>query len=228
MEKCVVVNKFGIVVILGVGCRERIYTTCTEFCFILLIFLDHVCVLSFGRKSLNNLEPLKLLELSVYGVTIMGSHSTDFPQFSYLFYDRSWTNRKKKTLQILLPLFLEGQNSHPVYSLFSPLLLPLTDTQRSLPLAKRLSSLTFYPSFPSVLSVYILRKREARGERRPLSSLYPGMEFCSTSHCFLFLRWHHPKVLKKGLCYKTSCCRVLAHKLPSPLHAKRMSNLLGI
>lgn len=164
MEKCVVVNKFGIVVILGVGCRERIYTTCTEFCFILLIFLDHVCVLSSGRKPLNNLEPLKLLELSVYGVTIMAHiqrTSLNYPISSMTGAGQT----EKKTLQILLPLFLEGQNSHPVYSLFSPLLLPLTDTQRSLPLAKRLSSLTFYPSFPSVLSVYILRKREARGER---------------------------------------------------------------
>lgn len=43
-----------------------VYTTCIEFCFVLLIFLDRVCVLSSGIKPFKTLEPLMLLELRVY------------------------------------------------------------------------------------------------------------------------------------------------------------------
>lgn len=67
-----------------------VYTTCIEFCFVLLIFFRLcVCVLSSGIKPFNTLEALMLLELRVYGVTIMGSHSINLPQFSCLFYDLS-------------------------------------------------------------------------------------------------------------------------------------------
>lgn len=92
MEKSAVVNESMIVIILGMECKERILEVCIQH--VLVLFhsfdcLDRVCFLSSGIKPFNNFEPLTLLELRIYGVTIMCSHSTNLPQFSCLFYDLS-------------------------------------------------------------------------------------------------------------------------------------------
>lgn len=85
------------------------------------------------------------------------------PSILIPFGDRSWTNRNK--LADFPRLFsLKAKNGHPIYCRSSPLLLSLTDTQRSLPKHS-------HTSFPSVTTA-IPRKGEAGGEEERREGLY--------------------------------------------------------